>query len=42
MADLSLADLANASVLDEQGAAVRLGDLWKDRTVVLVFVRHFG
>lgn len=21
---------------------VRLGDLWRDRTVVLIFLRHFG
>lgn len=42
MADLSLADLAAATVLDERGSPVRLGDLWKDRTTVLVFVRHFG
>jgi hypothetical protein len=34
--------LAPLTVLDEHGATVRLGDLWRDRTAVLVFVRHFG
>ena len=34
--------LADAVVKDEAGADVRLGDLWKDRTVILAFVRHFG
>jgi hypothetical protein len=30
-------------VLDDAGgAAHRLGDLWADRPVVLVFLRHFG
>jgi hypothetical protein len=34
--------LAECIVKDEKGADVRVGDLWKDRTVVLAFVRHFG
>jgi hypothetical protein len=34
--------LADCVVKDEQGADVRLGDLWKERTIVLCFVRHFG
>jgi len=29
-------------VFDLEGREVRLGQLWADRTVVLVFVRHFG
>lgn len=29
-------------VFDPEGREVRLGQLWADRTVVLVFVRHFG
>ncbi len=29
-------------VFDPEGRGVRLGQLWADRTVVLVFVRHFG
>lgn len=35
-------DLATITVLDEQGAEVRLQSLWSDRPAVLVFVRHFG
>jgi hypothetical protein len=35
-------DLAKMTVLDEHGASVTLGTLWRDRTAVLVFVRHFG
>jgi len=35
-------DLAKLEVLDERGAAVELGSLWRERPVVLVFVRHFG
>lgn len=35
-------DLAKLTVLDEQGKAVELGTLWRDRPAVLVFTRHFG
>ncbi len=35
-------DLARMNVLDERGEPVPLGSLWRDRTAVLVFVRHFG
>jgi hypothetical protein len=35
-------DLGKMTVLDEQGARVELGPLWRDRAVVLVFTRHFG
>lgn len=35
-------DLAKLTVLDEHGASVELGSLWRDRAAVLVFVRHFG
>lgn len=39
----SLADtLAPLTVLDERGAAVTLGTLWRDRTAVVALVRHFG
>jgi len=34
--------LANASVIDARGAAHRRGDAWRDRDVVLVFIRHFA
>lgn len=35
-------DLAHMSVLDDQGNKVELGTLWRDKTAVLAFVRHFG
>lgn len=38
----SAADLAPMTVLDEKGAKVPLGTLWRDKTAVLAFVRHFG
>ncbi len=34
--------LAPLEVLDPDGAAVPLGSLWRDRSVVLALVRHFG
>lgn len=34
--------LANAQVLDLDGNAHRVGDFWKDRPALLLFVRHFG
>ena len=35
-------DLAPLSVLDVDSAEVPLASLWRDRPVVLVFIRHFG
>ena len=34
--------LSEAPVLDPEGRAVPLSSLWRDRPVVLSFVRHFG
>jgi hypothetical protein len=34
--------LSGIELSDWQGERVRLGSLWKDRTVVLAFIRHFG
>lgn len=34
--------LAEVEVRDTEGERVRLGDFWRDRPVVLAFVRHFG
>jgi hypothetical protein len=34
--------LAGAEVRTPEGEAVRLGNVWRDRTAVLAFVRHFG
>jgi hypothetical protein len=35
-------DLANMTVLDEGKQPIVLGTLWRDRSAVLVFIRHFG
>jgi hypothetical protein len=29
-------------VNDHRGTSVRLGDLWREQPVVLVFLRHYG
>jgi hypothetical protein len=42
MDDLLAAALGQLTVLDETGAAVRLGGFWSGRPVVLALVRHFG
>jgi len=34
--------LAELELPDAAGVAHRLGDLWADRPIVLVFLRHFG
>ena len=34
--------LGELSVHNEQGEQVKLASLWKEKTGVLVFVRHFG
>jgi hypothetical protein len=34
--------LRNIEVLDPAGNPVRLGELWRQRPVVLAFIRHFG
>ena len=39
---MDLAALSDTSLVDSGGASHRLGDLWRDRAVVLVFLRHFG
>ncbi len=36
------AALQNIEALDPEGKPVRFGDLWRDRTAVLAFIRHFG
>ena len=35
-------DLAKLTVLGADQQPVELGTLWRDRTAVLVFIRHFG
>lgn len=34
--------LAGIELADWQGERVRLGSLWQDQPIVLVFIRHFG
>lgn len=42
MADRVDAELAKVEVLDAEGHVVRLGDLWKGHSALLVWLRHFG
>lgn len=35
-------ELADVVVQNEQGGDVRLGEVWRDRPIVLAFLRHFG
>jgi len=34
--------LSGIELPDWRGEVVRLGSLWEERPVVLVFIRHFG
>jgi hypothetical protein len=34
--------LAEIVLPDQDGEPVRLGDLWRDRPVALVWLRHYG
>ncbi len=34
--------LSRIELSDWQGVPKRLGEFWKERPVVLVFIRHFG
>ena len=34
--------LAEIVLLDHDGAEVRLGDLWRERPVAFVWLRHYG
>jgi hypothetical protein len=42
MNDQILQKLGRQIVLDEKGNPEMLSAIWKDRRVVLVFIRHFG
>ena len=35
-------ELADTVLPDQDGAPVRLGDLWAQRPVALVWLRHYG
>lgn len=37
-----MTDVSRFEVLDPDGRSVPLGTLWRDRSVVLALVRHFG
>jgi hypothetical protein len=39
---VDLAALSNITLSDSTGEQHRLGNLWRDRPVVVVFLRHFG
>jgi len=39
---MDLAALSETKLSDSTGTQHRLGDLWSDKPVVLVFLRHFG
>jgi hypothetical protein len=39
---MDVAALSNVSLADSSGVSHRLGDLWNEKPVVLVFLRHFG
>lgn len=34
--------LSSIELENVEGESIRLGALWQDKTVVLVFIRHFG
>ena len=39
---MDIATLEDVTLVDAAGSPRRLGDLWADRPVALVFLRHFG
>jgi hypothetical protein len=39
---MDIAALADLELPDASGTTHRLGDLWADKPIVLVFLRHFG
>jgi len=39
---MDLRTLETIELVDSESKHHRLGDLWSDRRVVLVFTRHFG
>jgi hypothetical protein len=38
----TLKELGRQKVVDEKERSKRLSELWKNKRVVLVFIRHFG
>lgn len=39
---VSVKNLGELTVVDALNVSVKLSDLWKEKTAVLIFVRHFG
>jgi hypothetical protein len=39
---MDLNALSDVALSDPDGTTHRLGELWRDHPVVLVFLRHFG
>jgi hypothetical protein len=39
---INIVQFANSTLLDENGLEVKLGSLWRERTILFVFLRHFG
>ena len=42
MASVDISRLEAVTLPDANGGQHRLGELWADRPVILVFLRHFG
>jgi hypothetical protein len=42
MAESVAERLDSIEVRDPERRTVRLGELWRERPVVLIFIRHFG
>jgi hypothetical protein len=39
---VNVSALASATVLDTDGGRHLVGEFWRDRSALLVFIRHFG
>ena len=39
---MDMATIANVTLPDADGKDVRLGDLWTDHKVLIVWLRHYG
>lgn len=38
----TVSELAGLVLPDDDGRPGRVGDLWRDRAVILTFLRHYG
>ncbi len=41
-AAVNILAFANCEVLNEQGHKVKIASIWRDHTIVFIFLRHFG